>query len=168
MPPLRIALIALASGLACVAVATSLAPQARPVVMKPSAVPPASEAAPPVDTTRLIAIIAARPLFRPDRRPVAAAIKGDADLPRLSGILFGPRVAVAIFAPGSGATRLVTKGERIGAYRLSVITAHTVTLTGPGVTLRLTPRFADTKAALPSQSQPPALQALLSQIPGRH
>ncbi|MGC9269971.1 hypothetical protein [Acidiphilium sp.] len=168
MPPLRIALASLATGLACLALATLLAPQTAPIVMMPAAIPPATITAPPVDTTRLIAIIAARPLFRPDRRPVAAVIQGDADLPRLSGILFGPQVAVAIFTPGSGATRLVTKGERIGAYRLSAITADTVTLTGPGVTLRLTPRFAGSNAAPPPASQTPALQTPLFQMPGRH
>lgn len=168
MPPVRIALASLATGLACVAIAALLAPYAAPVALKPATVPSAMTAIPPVDTTRLIATIAARPLFRPDRRPVAAVIKGDAGLPRLSGILFGPHVAVAIFTPGSGATRLVTKGGRIGGYRLSAITADTVTLTGPGVTLRLTPRFAHTEAAPPPLSQPPALQALFSQMPGRH
>lgn len=168
MPPLRIALASLATGLACVAVSAGLAPQAPPAVMKPTTVPPAPVTAPPVDTTRLIAIIAARPLFRPNRRPVAAVIEGDAGLPRLSGILFGPRVAVAIFTPEAGATRLIIKGERIGAYRVRAITADTVTLIGPGVTLRLTPRFAGTEAAPQPPSGTPPVQTQLFRIPGRH
>jgi general secretion pathway protein N len=120
------------------------------------------------DDSAVIATIAARPLFRPDRRPVAVVAQNDAALPRLSGILIGPSLRIAIFTPGEGPTRLVRQGGSIGVYRVATISAHAVTLTAPGVRLVLTPRFAGAAPDAPADAPSPQRFAPLIQTPGRH
>jgi general secretion pathway protein N len=154
IPWRRTALIVLAAALASVCIAEISAqppaPPHRPIAL----LPPVASPPPGGDATGAITTILARPLFRPDRRPVAVAARGDRTLPRLSGILIGPSLRLAMFTPAAGPTRLVKQGDRIGAYRVSTIAATAVTLTAPGVRLVLTPHFAGTPDAPPPSAPP--------------
>ncbi len=167
----RAALIVLAAALTSVCIA-EISAQPPPPPHRPIALLPPHPAPPPGgDATGAITTILARPLFRPDRRPVAVAARGDSTLPRLSGILIGPSLRLAILTPAAGPPRLVKQGGRIGAYRVSTIAATAVTLTAPGVRLVLTPHFAGTPDAPPPSAQPdPPLRPHglpLIQTPGR-
>ena len=75
--------------------------------------------------------ILARPLFNPSRRPGKQAV-ASTELPRLAGIIIGPRGASAIFA-GSGAARamIVRDGGRAGPYLVRSVAATGVSVLGP-------------------------------------
>ncbi|MDD2876656.1 MAG: hypothetical protein PHT60_07560 [Acidiphilium sp.] len=169
MQRLRPGLAVLAAGLALVATAEVLAPAAPRPPIAPLTLPQEGVAARPVDDTGLISTTTARPLFRPDRRSVAVAVQSDAALPRLSGILIGTALRIAIFTPDSGPARLVRQGSSIGVYRVAAISANAVTLTAPGVRLVLTPRFAGSADAASTADTPlrPRFAPTI-QTPGRH
>jgi hypothetical protein len=122
-----------------------------------------------------ITAITARPLFRPDRRPVVAVQAGNnTSLPRLSGILIGAGLRLAIFADNSGKTRLTRQGDVVGGYRVSRIMPDHVTLTSVGASLGtrvvLTPRFAKTAGITSLSARPPALHPPVPQfhLPGKN
>ena len=89
--------------------------------------------------------VLARPLFSPDRRPVASAVQTARGLPRLTGIVITDSRQFAIFAaPAGGHVTVVEVGARVGSYEVKAITDTGVTLTGPeGMTL-LRPIFDPT------------------------
>jgi hypothetical protein len=77
----------------------------------------------------------ARPLFNPDRRPVAVAEAGSnaaAGLPRLSGIMITEAGRRAIFAAtGAGKPQVVAEGGTVGGNLVQSITLEEVVLVGP-------------------------------------
>jgi hypothetical protein len=110
-----------------------------------------------------VAAILARPLFRADRRPAPADAHGGAssgpDLPRLTGILLSSDGRKAIFQPpGKERAIVVEVGEIVGDWRVQDIAADAVTLTGPGGTRRLEPKFAAASNANMAFPPPPGPQ----------
>ena len=109
----------------------------------------------------LVAAILDRPLFRGDRRPAPGDARGVAsgapsDLPRLTGILMTSDERRAIFQPpGKERPIVVVEGETVGNWRVQQIAVDAVTLTGPGGTRRLEPKFSG--SAAPGTTSPPAL-----------
>jgi len=98
----------------------------------------------------------ARPLFVPDRRPIAApAAAGPAataTMPRLSGIMITPAGSRAIFgASGGGKPVVVAEGGSVGGYLVQSISIGEVVLIGPDGRHSLHPSFDATpaKAATP-------------------
>jgi general secretion pathway protein N len=77
----------------------------------------------------------ARPLFNPDRRPVAVAEAGSnaaAGLPRLSGIMITEAGRRAIFAAtGAGKPQVVEEGGTVGGNLVRSISVEEVVLLGP-------------------------------------
>ena len=122
-----------------------------PIPSRTTAVPPLPGTAPD------IAEALARPPFAPSRRaahPIDDAPPADAAEPptahRLAGIIIGPNLRQAVFAPTDGGRPLVLgEGERIDGETILAIAPDAVTLAGPAGPHRLLPRF---DAALP---QPP-------------
>ena len=111
----------------------------------PAALP--NTAAPATDRHReWAAIVLARPLFSPTRRPAAAAAvagPATADLPRLTGTLVTGSVRHAIFAaPAGGNPAVASEGGQIGEFRVQSIEAGRVTVVGPQGSLALRPSFA--------------------------
>ncbi|WP_287988551.1 hypothetical protein [Acidiphilium sp.] len=156
--------LALAATVALLALAPMPAPPLPPVAARPT--PTASPQ--PASSAAATARILARPLFRPDRRPVAAAASADAALmPRLSGILRGDAVRLAIFARPSGKPVLLGEGAQLGGYRIVRIGRRAVLLDGPRGRLRLVPRFAHAAGAAPHATPPkPAAEAGILVHPG--
>ena len=77
----------------------------------------------------------ARPLFNPDRRPVAVVGSGStaaAALPRLSGIMITEAGRRAIFAAtGADKPQVVAEGGTVGGNLVQSITLEEVVLVGP-------------------------------------
>ncbi len=90
--------------------------------------PAFAEPATDVETAR------ARPLFTPSRKPaVSPEIPGipAGDVPRLSGIIFGPDLRRAIFESEGGKPLSLAEGDQVGAYTVHQIEATRVILSGP-------------------------------------
>lgn len=120
----------------------------------PAIVPPEGGAA----TGERIATLLARPLFNPDRRPVAGAASsgpgGAAELPRLTGILIGPTGRSAIFAGADERRPVVLReGGSLGAFTVRSITPTQVTVLGPAGPRVLRPSF-DGAAPAPGPTSP--------------
>jgi general secretion pathway protein N len=114
--------------------------------------------------TDFIAAILARPLFRPDRRPAPGDARGlnaggPADLPRLTAILLTTEEKRAIFQPsGKEPPIVVVEGDTVGNWRVEQIAVDAVTLTGPGGTRRVEPKFSNSPpSGVPFQPLPPAI-----------
>jgi len=76
----------------------------------------------------------ARPLFTPSRKPaISPEIPGipAGDVPRLSGIIFGPDLRRAIFETEGGKPLSLAEGDQVGAYTVHQIEATRVILSGP-------------------------------------
>lgn len=110
-------------------------------------------------TGRLLSEILARPVFSPDRRPVASNTARTNGLSRLTGIVVSGTQKVAIFAgpPGSRPTA-AQEGERVGAYEVREITRAGVTVLGPEGVMVVSPVFdpaappaAAAKSSLPAR-----------------
>jgi hypothetical protein len=124
---------------------------------------PAAPASPDTGRSEVwSATLLARPLFAPDRRPVAeapspAVVAHDTPLPRLSGIVLSPNLRFAIFE-GDHATRaiVVADGGTIAGWTVAAIAPNAVTLSRDGsqpVTLR--PRFVGAKPETIATNLPP-------------
>lgn len=161
-----IALAVLAGSLVLVILAEILAPglPGREAALEPAAPDAATDlsrgAGDPVGKT--VAEILSRPLFRGDRRPAPAdgrtnGTNPPGDMPRLSGILISSEANRAIFQPaGKGRAIVVLEGETVGNWRVQTIAADAVTLTGPGGTRRLEPKFSGNPGSAGVQQTPPA------------
>jgi hypothetical protein len=104
------------------------------------------------DIERGLSMILARPVFSPDRKPIAVGAKGVAGLPRLTGIVVSGSGKIAIFAaPSGGRPVIAEEGAHIDSYEVRAIRDTGVTITGPNGTKMLTPIF-DT--AQPPSSKP--------------
>jgi len=107
---------------------------------------------------RYVAIILARPLFSPSRRPEDVATTKATDLARLTGVVMSPAGKSAIFAGSKGAKPLVVReGGRIGEYVVSSIDVGAVTVTSPGGTRVLHLAF---------DSSPPPPKPIVAAKPG--
>ena len=105
---------------------------------RPAVTPPAPP--PTLDDARLAQIatlLLERPLFSPDRRPAAtpsAAAAADSavqELPRLTGVIFGPARRSAIFADDAGHPRIAAEGTRLGRFTITAIAPGQVTVSSP-------------------------------------
>jgi hypothetical protein len=91
---------------------------------------------------RSMAVVLARPLFAPDRKPIPGTVAADPGMPRLAGIIASPNAAVAIFQPvGDGKTVVARHGERVGGWEVTAITADEVDLRKENDVIALSPRF---------------------------
>ncbi|MEA2737493.1 MAG: hypothetical protein QOH05_800 [Acetobacteraceae bacterium] len=111
---------------------------ARPAPQVPKQAPQAEQSV--AGWTR---VALARPLFAPDRKPVAGSMASDPGMPRLTGIIASPQGAVAIFQPaGQGKPVVARPGERVGGWELTEITADAVDLRKANELIVMNPRFA--------------------------
>ena len=135
--------------------------------------PPAVQLRPPTHVARAaaapavaeadadqVALILARPLFNPSRRPVGVAAVADAgvQLPRLAGIVIDQAGRSAIFAAADRPKPVVLReGGRLGGWAVRAIDASAVTLDGPDGTRILHLDFAKqaTPEPVPQPVPPP-------------
>ncbi len=76
-------------------------------------------------------VILARPLFDPSRRPSKQSVASTV-LPRLAGIIVGPRRSSAIFAtPGDTRAIIVSDGGHAGPYLIRAVSPAGVSVLGP-------------------------------------
>jgi hypothetical protein len=107
----------------------------------------------------------ADPLFNPTlRRPETASSANDADSPlrdvRLTGVVIGPDLRVAIFAVAGTNSRVLSEGEALRGWRLDRISSKGVALSGPAGNILLAPQL-DANLV-----QPPPPVAVQSGQPG--
>ncbi|MDR3529054.1 MAG: hypothetical protein P4L90_00655 [Rhodopila sp.] len=109
----------------------------------------------------LLGEILARPVFSPDRRPVASSARGASGLSRLTGIVVTGSQKIAIFAaPSGGRSIAAEEGAHVGAYEVREITSAGVTVSGPDGTAVITPIFdpaapPPAKPTLPARTEKP-------------
>src|ERR1700746_809339 len=87
----------------------------------------------------------ADPLFSPtQRRPETASSANDADSPlrdvRLTGVVIGPDLRIAIFAVTGTNSRVLSEGEALKGWRLESISPEGVVLSGPDGNIVLEPQ----------------------------
>src|SRR6267143_1680195 len=87
----------------------------------------------------------AHPLFSPtQRRPETASSANDADSPlrdvRLTGVVIGPDLRIAIFAVTGTNSRALSEGEALKGWRLESISPEGVVLSGPAGNIVLEPQ----------------------------
>jgi general secretion pathway protein N len=98
----------------------------------------------------------ARPIFSPDRRPVASNARVTSGLPRLTGIVVtGPQKTAIFASPPGGRPITAEEGGHVGAYEVVEITTAGVTISGPDGTKVITPIF-DPAASPPAKRTLPA------------
>jgi general secretion pathway protein N len=89
-----------------------------------------------------VTVALARPLFAPDRRPIAGTVASDPGMPRLTGIIASSGSAVAIFQPVGEAKPVTARnGERVGGWEVTTIEADSVSLHKDNEIVTLSPRF---------------------------
>ena len=151
-------------------VASEITATANPDLLA-AAAPAPSEASPPPGRPEvrgrygeLLAAILARPLFSSTRRP---APQGDDTITdsglsdtRLAGIVIAPGHRIAIFASNGAKPLTVSEGETVSGWRVEHITPREVSLSGPGGTKTLQPKF-DPNLAPP----PPAASLPVNPLP---
>ncbi|MBV8846191.1 MAG: hypothetical protein JO307_25570 [Bryobacterales bacterium] len=87
----------------------------------------------------------ADPLLNPtQRRPETASSADDADSllrgVRLTGVVIGPDLRIAIFAVTGGNSRMLSEGEALKGWRLDSISPKEVVLSGPAGNILLKPQ----------------------------
>lgn len=113
---------------------------------------------PGAEASRRAAVILARPLFNPNRRPDASVAEAGPGLARLTGVITTTAGRSAIFAgPSGGKPIVVEEGGRIGPYVVGSIDGGTVTLIGPEGQRVLHPAFDPSP-----QAKPPGVPAPMS------
>jgi hypothetical protein len=105
----------------------------------------------------------ADPLLSPtQRRPKTASSANDADSPlrdvRLTGIVIGSDVRIAIFAVTGTNSRVLSEGEALNGWRLDSISAERVVLSRPAGTIVLEPQ-PDANLVRPPPPPPVAVQS---------
>jgi hypothetical protein len=95
----------------------------------------------------------ADPLFSPTkRRPETASSANDADAPlrdvRLTGVVIGPGLRIAIFAVTGANSCVLSEGEALKGWRLESISPVGVVLSGPAGNIMLEPQ-SDAKLVRP-------------------
>ncbi len=135
----------LAGALALTALIELVTPMAAPSVPSPArivppSVPPAADVA--AAAAGWSATILQRPLFRPDRRPLAPDAAAATPLPRLSAIVITAAGRSAIFTGDDGKAVVVPVGGLIDGDRITAIGPGQVTIDGSDGTKILRPQFA--------------------------
>jgi hypothetical protein len=131
---------------------------ARPIAVRPQQ-PGVAVAEPPNQRDAWFKEIVSRPLFSPDRRPVAADARSVRGLPRLTGIITDGSRRTAIFAaPAGGRPVVVEAGSRIGPYDVREIGDAEVTVVGPEGTMVVRPIFDPAPAPKVAPPVRPELQ----------
>jgi general secretion pathway protein N len=155
---------ALASCLALLAAAELLAPPAPPPDAPPVRIDFSAPQGSSLDAglPGWTATILARPLFRPDRRPLAAAAAPTAPLPRLTAIVVTQAGAIAIF-DGGGKPIAAAAGGEVDGYRIARIFPDRVVIDSPSGGLVLRPQFAN---GMPEAAAPQAALPLAGIAPG--
>src|SRR6266436_1176459 len=102
--------------------------------------PSPADRLPPAEIRKL-----ADPLFSPtQRRPETASSANDADSPlrdvRLTGVVIGPDLRIAIFAVTGTNSRVLSEGEALKGWRLESISPEGVVLSGPAGNTVLEPQ----------------------------
>ena len=131
------------------------APPSHPAAAPPAPLAPEGDRSAAWSTTLL-----GRPLFAPDRRPIAGAagpLAHEAALPRLSGIMLSPTLRLAIFEDDHAPrARIVAEGASVAGWMVAGIGTDSVTLSrdgSPSITMR--PRFAaGSPQAAPARPHP--------------
>jgi general secretion pathway protein N len=104
----------------------------------------------------LLTTILARPLFSSTRRPASRGDDTIADSglsdTRLAGIVIAPGHRIAIFASNGAKPLTVSEGETVSGWRVEHITPREVSLSGPGGTKTLQPKFDPNLAPPPPTS----------------
>jgi general secretion pathway protein N len=113
---------------------------ATPIRIAPAAATPAAD--PSAGAGAWSAAILQRPLFRPDRRPLAPDAMVAAPLPRLSAIVITAAGRTAIFTGDDGSAVAVAVGGMIDGQRIETIDPGGVKITGPAGSQTLRPQFA--------------------------
>lgn len=138
------------------------------IAARPAASEPAPAAVRTVDVGSLAGIargVLERPLFTPGRRPVPvsasdtkpAASAARDSLPRLTGVIFGPRGGRAIFAGPSDKSIILAPGGVIAGYAVKDIGPGVVTVSGASGDRVLRPTYQSSQTgsdAAPSQGPP--------------
>lgn len=134
---------------------------------------PAIPGRPAVGPDALAAIVLARPLMDPGRRPLAGpAVQGDAPpgegsgLPRLSGVIIAPEGNRGIFSPAAGKPLILAEGDRIGRYTIKTISPNLVILSGSEGEQLLRPKRQDTVASVVPPAVPSAGASSIRRRPG--
>ncbi len=127
---------------------------AAPVSLLPTVVRPNPVQAVRDRDARLTEVLA-RPLFSPDRRPVASAARAVNGLARLTGIVITDRQKLAIFAGAPGSRPVVAEeGARLGGYMVRTINGLGVTVVGPEGSMVIRPVFDPTDPKTPPPQRP--------------
>lgn len=125
-------LIAVLAGLFVLELYFALRPFDYPPPAVPAIVQPSDFGGPPQSVVSAWgAVVLARPLFNPSRRPPAAGLAREVEIPRLSGIMITPSEKIAVFSPAAGSPIIVVKNSRMGAFTVMSITSDSVTVKGP-------------------------------------
>src|SRR5271170_3495154 len=78
------------------------------------------------------------------RRPETASSANDADSPlrdvRLTGVVIGPNLRIAVFAVAGTNSRVLSEGEELKGWRLESISPEGVVLSGPAGNIKLEPQ----------------------------
>ena len=141
--------------------AVAIAPNTRATNTRAAGPQSDPAAGPQSDIDARVGEVLARPVFSPDRRPVATGTRSAAGLTRLTGIVITGSRKVAIFAAQAGGRPVVAEeGSHISAYELKAISDTGVTVVGPTGTMVMAPLFDPTpppapKRPLPAPAQPP-------------
>lgn len=149
----------LAAALGLTALAELCTPLPSPQLPRPVRISPAAAAA---DTGHLAAaaawtaVILGRPLFRPDRQPLAPDAAVTIPLPRLSAIVITAAGSAAIFSGDDGKAVSVAAGGMIYGYRVTAIGPGEVNIIGHGDSETLHPQFSP---ATPSGTAAPTFTA---------
>lgn len=144
LPPLALAVL-LAAVLAATAVVELCSPLPGPDFAPPIRITPAASATAADVSAAAAAWSAAilqRPLFRPDRRPLAPDAAVAVPLPRLSAIVISATGGTAIFSGDDGTAVAVGVGGMIDGYHVAAITPGEVRLTGAEGSRIVHPQFA--------------------------
>jgi general secretion pathway protein N len=117
-------------------------PAPQPVYAGRPALPLADDSG--ADSAGWLAQILARPLFRADRRPLAAmpAASVNATPPRLTAIVITAAGRSAIFVNADGSASVLAVGGSSGAYVVQAITPDSARLSGPDGVVTLHPEYS--------------------------
>jgi general secretion pathway protein N len=117
-------------------------------------------------TASWAAAILARPIFRPDRRPLEAAPVAQAAMPRLTAIVITADGASAIFVGDDGTAVSVKAGGLVDGQTVKSIAASGVTLGSPGGVTILRPQFGAAVGGPGTAAGAPAAGAPTAEAPG--